>query len=77
MIRLIIVLGVIIAILFIMKSRKSNIRNISQNTYKIIIISIMIIGLLFLIATSGRYLLPQLLQLIKIGLPFLTKFIGI
>lgn len=77
MIRLIIVLGIIIAILFILRSRSSNIRNISRNTYKTIIISIIVIGLLILIATSGRYLLPQLIQLIKIGLPFLTKFIGI
>ena len=75
MIRLIIVLIVIVAILFILKS-KSN-RNISQNTYKKVIIIITILGLLFLIATSGRYLLPQMIQLIKVGLPFLTKFIGI
>ena len=75
MIRLIIVLIVIVAILFILKS-KSN-RNISQNTYKKVIIMIIIFGLLFLIATSGRYLLPQMIQLIKVGLPFLTKFIGI
>ena len=75
MIRLIIVLIVIVAILFILKS-KSN-RNISQNTYKKVIIITIILGLLFLIATSGRYLLPQIIQLIKVGLPFLTKFIGI
>lgn len=75
MIRLIIVLIVIVAILFILKS-KSN-KNISQNTYKKVIIIITILGLLFLIATSGRYLLPQMIQLIKVGLPFLTKFIGI
>ena len=77
MIRLIIVLAIIIAILFILRSRSSSIRNISRNTYKAVIISIIVIGLLFLIATSGRYLLPQLIQLIKIGLPLLTKFIGI
>jgi len=75
MIRLIIVLIVIVAILFILKS-KSN-RNINQNTYKKVIIIIIIFGLMFLIATSGRYLLPQMIQLIKVGLPFLTKFIGI
>ena len=75
MIRLIIVLIVIVAILFILKS-KSN-RNISQNTYKKVILIIIFLGLLFLIATSGRYLLPQIIQLIKVGLPFLTKFIGI
>ena len=75
MIRLIIVLIVIVAILFILKS-KSN-RNISQNTYKKVIIIFIVLGLIFLIATSGRYLLPQMIQLIKVALPFLTKFIGI
>ena len=77
MIRLIIVLASIIAILLILRSRSGKIKNISKNTYKNMIIVIIVIGLLFLIATSGRFLLPQLLQLIKIGIPFLTKFIGI
>ena len=77
MIRLIIVLASIIAILLILRSRSGKIKNISKNTYKNAIIAIIVIGLLFLIATSGRFLLPQLLQLIKIGIPFLTKFIGI
>ena len=27
--------------------------------------------------TSGKFLLPQILKIIKIGMPFLTKFIGI
>ena len=77
MIRLIIVLFIIILILFILRSRsKSNIK-ISQNKYRFLIISVIIIGLLFVIATSGRYILPQMLQLIKVALPFLTKFIGI
>ena len=76
MIRLVIVLFTIIAILYILRSRSKN-SVITNKNYKKIIISIIILGLLFLIATSGRYLLPQLLQLIKIGIPFLTKFIGI
>ena len=77
MIRLIIVLFIIILILFILRSRsKSNIK-ITQNKYRFLIIAVIIIGSLFLIATSGRYILPQMLQLIKVALPFLTKFIGI
>ena len=76
MIRLIIVLLAVIAILFILRSRSKN-SEIMNNNYKKIIISIILIGFLFLIATSGRYLLPQLLQLIKIGLPFITRLIGI
>ena len=76
MIRLIIVLLTIIAILYILRSKSKN-SEIMKNNYKKIIFSIIVIGSLILIATSGRYLLPQLLQLIKIGLPFITKLIGI
>ena len=77
MIRLVIVIGVIIAILLIFRSSSKKNTNISRNTYKVIIISIIVLGILYLIATSGRYILPQFIQLIKLGLPFLTKFIGI
>ena len=52
-------------------------QKITQNKYKTVIIAVIILGLFFLIATSGRYVFPQILQLIKLGLPFLTKFIGI
>jgi asparagine N-glycosylation enzyme membrane subunit Stt3 len=77
MIRFIIVIIIIVVILFILRSRpKGNIK-INQNKYRAIILTIIVLGLLFLIATSGRYILPQVLQLIKVGLPFLTKFIGI
>jgi hypothetical protein len=38
---------------------------------------LIVLGVILIIATSGRYLLPQAIQLIKIGLPFLTKLIGI
>ena len=76
MIRFIIVLFSIIAILYILRSKSKN-SVITKKNYKKIIISIIIIGLLILIATSGRYLLPQALQLIKIVLPFIPKIIGI
>ena len=75
MIRFIIVLAVIVVILFILRS--SGKTKITQNKYRTIIIAVIILGLFFLIATSGRYLFPQILQLIKLGLPFITKFIGI
>jgi hypothetical protein len=76
MIRLIIVLFVVIGILILLRSRSKN-SKITNNNYKKVIISIIVIGLLILIATSGRYLLPQVLQFIKIGLPFITRMIGI
>ena len=34
-------------------------------------------AVIFLLATSGRFILPQILQILKIGAPFLTKFIGL
>ena len=77
MIRFIIVIIIIIVILFILSSRSKGNIKINQNKYRAIILTIIVLGLLFLIATSGRYILPQILQLIKVGLPFLTKFIGI
>ena len=74
MIRFLIVLVLIIVILFVLRSRSTN---LSQNKYKKIIITLVALGVILIIATSGRYLLPQAMQLIKIGLPFLTKLIGI
>ena len=68
---------IIVVILFILRSRSKGNIKINQNKYRAIILTIIVLGLLFLIATSGRYILPQILQLIKVGLPFLTKFIGI
>ena len=75
MLRFIVVIIIIVIILLILRS-KSNIK-INHNKYRTIILTIIVLGLLFLIATSGRYILPQILQIIKVGLPFLTKFIGI
>ena len=77
MLRFFIVIIIIVVILFILRSRSNRVKILRKFNYKLLIILILAAGLLFLIATSGRYLLPQLLQLIKIGLPFITKFIGI
>ena len=77
MIRFIIVILIILLILFILSSRSSRIGNISKKNYRLIIISILVLAFLIVIATSGRFILPQLLQFVKIGLPFLTKFIGL
>ena len=77
MIRFIIVILLILMILFILRSRSTKVGNISKKNYRLIVISILVLAFLIIIATSGRFLLPQLLQFVKIGLPFLTKFIGI
>ena len=77
MIRFVIVILIVLLISFILRSRSSKIGNINKKNYRLIIISIIVLAFLILIATSGRFLLPQLLQFVKIGLPFLTKFIGL
>ena len=76
MIRFILVILAIFVILLILRNRSNKFQNLSKKNFRTLIISILILGLLVLIATSGRYILPQILQLFKLGLPFLTKFIG-
>ena len=77
MIRLLIVLAVIIMILFILRSRAKSGSIGGVKLYRNLILIVIVAGLLFFLATSGKFLIPQLLNLIKVGLPFLTKLIGI
>ena len=77
MIRLLIVLAVIIMILFILRSRAKSGSIVGAKLYRNLILIVIVAGLLFFLATSGKFLIPQLLNLIKVGLPFLTKLIGI
>ena len=77
MIKLLFVFIALIIIFLILRSKNLNKGSNSSNFYKKIIISIIVIGILIFIATSGKFLIPQLLQIFKIGLPILTKLIGI
>ena len=77
MIRLLIVIAVIIMILFILRSRAKSASIGNAKLYRNLIFIVVVAGLLFFLATSGKFIIPQLLNLIKIGLPFLTKLIGI
>ena len=77
MIRLLIVLAVIIMILYILRSRAKSSSLGRVKLYRNLILIVIVAGLLFFLATSGKFLIPQLLNLIKVGLPFLTKLIGI
>ena len=77
MIRLLIVLAVIVIILFILRSRAKSDSFGKVKLYRNLILIVVVAGLLFFLATSGKFLIPQLLNLIKVGLPFLTKLIGI
>ena len=77
MFQLLIVLIVIVIILFILRSRAKSQYNNYGNFYRNLILIVIIGGLIFFLATAGRFLIPQLFNLIKVGLPFLTKLIGI
>ena len=77
MLRLLIVVTIVIVILFVLRSRASSKRGISKNFYSNLIFITIVCAFIFCLATSGRLILPQLLNIIKIGVPFLTKFIGI
>ena len=76
MVRFLLLIVIIVVILFILKHRSKK-TNYNSNLYKRLIFFTVILGIIFLLATSGRFILPQILQLLKIGLPFLTKFIGL
>ena len=77
MLRLLIVLAVIVMILFILRSRAKSVSIRSSKLYRNLILIVIVAGILFFLATSGKFLIPQFLNLIKVGLPFLTKLIGI
>ena len=78
MVRFLLVLILLAAILFIFWNRNKKYGNAKKsNFYKNLFIIFILAGILFILATSGKFILPQLLQIIKIGLPFITKFIGI
>ena len=77
MIRLLIVLALIIMILFILRSRAKSGSLGNSKLYRNLILIVVVAGLLFFLATSGKFLIPQLLNLVKVGLPFLTKLVGI
>ena len=76
MIRLLIVLILIILIFIIFRNKRKNLYT-KSDIYKKIILILIIAGILFFLATSGRFILPQILQIFKMILPLLTKFIGI
>ena len=77
MIRLLIVLAVIIMILFILRNRAKSGSLRNSKLYRNLILIVIISGFLFFLATSGKFIIPQLINVLKVGLPFLTKLIGI
>ena len=77
MIRLLIVLAVIIMILFILRNRAKSGSLRNSKLYRNLILIVITAGVLFFLATSGKFIIPQLINILKVGLPFLTKLIGI
>ena len=77
MIRFVLLIVLVLSILFVLNNRSKIIKNNNTNLYKWLILATIIIGIIFLLATSGKIILPQILQVIKMGLPLVTKFIGI
>ena len=81
--RLLIVIILLIIILFIFWQRNRIIGNKNRirgnkkkaNIYKNLILLIIIIGVLFFLATAGKFILPKLMQIIKMALPVLIKII--
>ena len=77
MVRLFIVVVFIILILLIFRNYRNKSGTNKSDIYKKIILILIVGVILFFLATSGKFIIPQLLQLLKVTLPFLTKFIGI
>ena len=77
MIRFIFLIFLILLILFVLNNRSKKIKINNTSLYKWLILATIIIGAIFLLATSGRIILPQVLQIIKMGFPLVTKLIGI
>ena len=73
MFRIIILAVLVVLILYFLKKKSK----LKINIYGKLIPIVIILVILFLVATSGKFILPQILQIIKIGLPFITKLIGL
>jgi len=70
MIKIIFLAVFIMAILFLLKKKSKS------SIYSKLIFLVIVITILFVVATSGKLILPQILQILKIGLPFIAKFIS-
>lgn len=73
MIKIILLIIFLVIILFVLKRNSKT----NANIFSKLILAVIILGVLFIFITSGRFILPQLLQILKLGMPILTKFIGL
>ena len=77
MLRFLLVIILIVLILFIFRNISKRKLSSKKDIYKKLIFVLIVGAFLLFVATSGKFILPQIFQILKIGLPFLTKFIGI
>ena len=74
---LLVLVTLIVIILIFWNKNKGKGGTRKSNLYKNLLIIIVVAGILFFLATSGKFILPQILQIFKLVLPILTKFIPI
>ncbi len=68
---------IIAVIILLILNYRSKVKGYKTNFYKTFMLVLIVLSIIILFATSGKFIIPQILQLLKIGLPFLTKFIGL
>ena len=78
MLRLLVIVLLILAAIFWLWRKNVSSGDINKSKiYKTLIFLLIFLAIVFFIATSGKFIFPQLLNITKLLLPFLTKFIGI
>ena len=60
-----------------MNKSKDKKNTIKFNIYKKLIFTVIVLAILFVVVTSGKLILPQLMQIVKIGIPLISKLIGL
>jgi len=72
------ILIVIVALILLYLWRKSASKNLKnkENIYKGALFLLIVIALIFFVATTGKFIFPKILQIIKLILPIITKFIA-
>ena len=73
MFKIILLFAIFLIIIIILRNNSK--KNFGK--YNKLFLTIIFIGFLTVLIIYGKFLIPQLFQILKIGLPFLTKFIGI
>ena len=75
MIRLVIVSIILAIVLFYLWKKNTNYQK-KADLYKYLLIILVVLVLGFFLATTGKFILPKLFQIITKLLPFITRFIA-